>query len=458
MPAETPDSRLAESPDRDSVWEWWQGLVNYERRQPSTEDLKLQRMREVLEALGNPHAALKCLHVSGTKGKGSVCAYLDSILRQATRRVALFTSPHLETINERFIVNGVPIPMEELADRIREVRTASMAIPGEPPTFFEVATAAAFLHFKKAQADWTVLETGLGGRLDSTNVCAPSGCAITSISLDHTRQLGETTELIAWEKAGILKPGVPAVSGVREPGPREAIARQAALVGAPLWEIDKDIIISNISLEEDPRQPGLWRFDLVTPFKAHRGLVPGLPGKHQVDNAALAVSLLDFVGEFPQEPAILSGLSGVLWPGRVETVHRSPWVVLDTAHNVASVQALTDTLAAHAVRGTRHLVFAASVDKDIRGMLAHLVGFFDKIHLTRYLGGQRACPPGNLLALLSDMDRARATLNENPIDCLNSILGKASGSDLVCITGSVFLAGEIKPMLDARFSRSYRAP
>jgi len=435
-----------------SAWNWWQGLVNFERRQPSFEELKLQRISDILGLLENPHLKLKCLHVAGTKGKGSVCAFLDSILRHGNQGVGLFTSPHLETINERFTVNGIPISTDDLLSRIWEVSKAAKTIGGEPPTFFEVATAAAFLHFRNSKIDWGILETGLGGRLDSTNVCVPIGCAITSISLDHTKQLGDTVEKIAGEKAGILKKGIPAVSGVREHGPREVIRRHAREVEAPLWELDNEIRIINQKLIEDTKNPGLWKFDLITPKSFHRDLIPNLPGKHQIDNAALAIGLLDQLNISPEELAIKSGVRLVQWPCRIQTINEKPWVILDTAHNVASIKALTESIFFSRPHGTTHLVFAASQDKDTQGMLAHLADFFDKIYLTRYLGGLRATPPENLYESVPKKHQAIAKIYENPIKCLESILENTSPLDLVCITGSVFLAGELKPWLNKRFS------
>lgn len=451
MSSKPVDAHGTETDPSSSAWNWWQELINYERRQASSEDLKLHRIGEILHFLDNPHLSLKCFHVAGTKGKGSVCAYLDSILRHGGHKVGLFTSPHLETINERFAVNGYPISNEDLCKRILEVRDAARAIPGEPPTFFEVATAAGFLHFRHSKVDWVVLETGLGGRLDSTNVCVPVGCAISSISLDHTKQLGETVEQIAGEKAGILKSGIPAVSGVRESGPKWVIHSQAKAVDALLWEIDKEVLIYNENKIIDSDPPGLWKFDLRTPRSTHAELTTGLPGRHQVDNAALAVALLEQVGVLPEVSIVRSGLRKVQWPCRVETIIRHPWIILDTAHNVASVKALTEALFSTRPQGKSYLVFAASQDKDINGMLAHLAGLFDRIHLTRYSGGLRSAAPEFLFEALPIASQKNAIINENPTDCLESIISTASQADLICITGSVFLAGELKPWLNSRF-------
>ena len=224
-------------------------------------------------------------------------------------------------------------------------------------------------------------------------------------------------------------------------------------MNSPLWELDEEIRIINQRLIKESNPPGLWEFDLITPKTVHKNLRPGLPGKHQIDNAALAVALLDMVGEESKESVIQSGLKQINWPCRIETINLSPWVIIDTAHNVASVKALTEALFMTRPLGKTHLVFAASQDKDIQGMLAHLAGLFDKLHLTRYLGGLRSTAPQTLLQWVPDDHKQRATLYENPINCLDGILAEASQLDMICITGSVFLAGELKPWLKRRFSQ-----
>lgn len=415
-------------------------MVNYERRPASLEELKLQRITEILNAVGNPHHLLKCLHVAGTKGKGSVCAYVDSILRKAGYSVGLFTSPHLVEINERFAVNGQPISTAELKERVLEIRSASAKISCEPPTFFEVATCVAFKHFKDLSLDYVVLETGLGGRLDSTNVCRPIASGLTSISLDHTKQLGSTVELIAAEKAGILKSGVPAVSGVRSKGPKEVIQEKAKIIETDLWELDEQIKVTNLSPETNAK----WSFNLELPNRNFSGLVAGLSGKHQIDNASIAIAMIERAGIRVSDKAIKDGIQNVNWPGRVEVIEKNPWIILDTAHNTASIIALTEALKDIPISGKKHLVFAASQDKDITGMLNHLASKFDAIHLTRYSGGIRAANPQDMLECIPKEFRARCLLNENPLISLSFALKHASRADLICITGSVFLAGDLK--------------
>src|SRR3954470_15735456 len=223
---------------------FWYGRINYEVRAAGPGDLKLERMRALLRLLGDPHDRVRLVHVTGTKGKGSTAAMLAAILRAAGYRVGLFTSPHLTDVRERVQVDGQPITEAELAARMTELAPAVAAMDADgfpPPTFFEIGTALGFLHFAYRRCDLAVIEVGLGGRFDSTNVCRPPVSVVTSVGLDHPPQLGDTVEPVAEQKAGIIKPNVPVVSGVSEPGPRVVVRQTAADLTAPLWERGADI-------------------------------------------------------------------------------------------------------------------------------------------------------------------------------------------------------------------------
>src|SRR5438067_8615691 len=219
----------------DEALAFWYGRVNYERTAPQPADLKLDRMRALLHRLGDPHERLRTVHVAGSKGKGSTCAMLASVLRCAGYRTGLFTSPHLVDVRERIQIDGELIGRDEVAVLMDEIRPAVEALEaeGQPPTFFEVGTALGFLHFLRRGCDIAVIEVGLGGRFDSTNVITPLVSVITSISLDHTAILGETVEKIAFEKAGIIKRGVPVVSGGTDPAARGVVGQVGGEVGAP---------------------------------------------------------------------------------------------------------------------------------------------------------------------------------------------------------------------------------
>ncbi len=298
--------------------QFWFGRVNYEQKTPQPDDLKLQHMRSLLARLGDPQDRLRILHVAGSKGKGSTSAMLAAMLQAAGYRTGLFTSPHLVAVEERMQVDRQPIARAELAALMAEMREASRVGGLERElTFFEVGTALGFLHFVRRRVDVAIVEVGLGGRFDSTNVCRPLAALITSISLDHTQVLGDTPEQIAREKAGIIKPGRPTVSGVRAAGPRGVIAETCRRRGSPLRQIDSDFRYTYepaLIGEQDERgsvaHVQTWR-------RAWPDLHLGLIGEHQARNAALAVAAIELLGELGlpvPEAAVRTGLATVRWP------------------------------------------------------------------------------------------------------------------------------------------------
>ena len=424
---------------------FWYGRVNYEVRAAGPGDLKLERMRALLRLLGDPHDRLRIVHVTGTKGKGSTCAMLGAVLRAAGYRVGLFTSPHLERVAERIQVDGVPISEAELAAGMSEITTATRALEasGPGPTFFEIGTALGFLHFVRRRVDVAVVEVGLGGRFDSTNVVRPLVAVVTSVGLDHTAQLGNTVEAIAGEKAGIIKRRVPTVSGVTDPGPREVIRRAAAAVDAPLWQLGRDF-----GYEYGPGNVAR----ISTPRRSYPPLPLGLLGGHQAHNAALAVAAVERLrdaGLTIPDAALARGLAEVRWPARVEVVSRGPWVVLDTAHNVPSAEALVATLRESVpAAGTRRVVLAVSADKDVAGVVRVLAGYFDHFHLTRYGDNPRAVPPETLAALVAEVAPGRGvTVHPAAAAAWRAARDLAGSDDLLCVTGSLFLAGELSPLV-----------
>src|SRR5262245_14906717 len=409
----------------DEALAFWYGRINYEVRAAKPGDLKLERMRALLKLLGDPHDRIRLVHVTGTKGKGSTCAMIASILRAAGYRVGLFTSPHLEHVEERIQVDGIPISHAELAARMDEVAGAVGAPDshGAPITFFEIGTALGFLHFCYRRCDIAVIEVGLGGRFDSTNVCTPLVSVLTNVGFDHTAQLGKTLEEIAYQKAGIIKRRVPVVSGVTQDGPREVIRRVAAEVNAPLWEVSRDAKRST----------------------------PALLGAHQVANAAVAVATIDRLRDTGMpipDSAIDRGLAIVRWPARIEPVFEPPVVILDTAQHVPSVEALVVTLReSFPVPGRKAVVFAVSADKNYAEMLRVLAGYFDHFHLTRY-GNPRCVPPEKLAAVLAEVAPGKPFTTHLTAAAAWAAARSAAGeNDLLCITGSVFLAGELRPVV-----------
>ncbi len=438
----------------DEALAFWYGRVNYERKVPQPGDLKLDRMRALLHRLGDPHEKLRTVHVAGSKGKGSTCAMLASVLRHAGYRVGLFTSPHLTDVRERIQVNGELIGRDELAELMAEIKPAveELETAGEPVTFFEVGTALGFLHFLRQKCDIAVIEVGLGGRFDSTNVLTPLVSIITSISLDHTQMLGETVEQIAFEKAGIIKPGVPVVGGVTEPGPRAVIERVAAERGSPLAQLEIDFRYVRGFPGKRLERRGIGLLSTVVRTSAYEwAIIAGLPGSHQLRNASLVVATverLDSAGFRISDSDVREGIRSVKWPARFEFIGTKPRAILDCAHNVASAQALVETLHYFFLPRRRVLIFAVSSDKDIPGMFRVLAPHFRRFYLTRYQQSTRAVPPEQLAAMLPP--EVERVLCPTPADAWSAAVADATPETLVVIAGSVFLAGELRPaLLDA---------
>ena len=435
---------------------FWFGRVNYEQLSPKPSDLTLERMVALLERLGNPQQNLRIVHIAGSKGKGSTSAMLASVFQQAGYRTGLFTSPHLVRVEERIQVDGLSISKEELASALDQVSGAVAELearsPGRlPVTFFEVATALGFVHFARRRVELAVIEVGLGGRFDSTNVCRPMVSIITSISIDHTQQLGNTLARIAGEKAGIVKPGRPTISGVRGGEARAVIAETCRQRGSALQQLD-----GNFHYLHEPGQ--VWeygqrlpRLQVTTARRSWPAMDIGLMGEHQAANAALAVVAVEQLraqGLSIDDGAVVAGLAGVRWPARLEVLGRQPLVLLDCAHNLASAQALIDTLHASFPgerTGGRSLIFAGNRDKDLGGMLHLLAGHFTHIILTRFDNNPRCVPPERLLELAPKT--VPCTVCPTSEAAWLEARTVAGPGDLICVTGSVFLAGELRPVL-----------
>jgi len=443
--------------------------IDYERARNvpyRARNFKLERMWELLDRLGNPHQGMPAVHVAGTKGKGSTAAMVGAVLSAAGYRTGVFTSPHLDRVEQRLAVDGQPCsPAElvELLDRMSpaveamDVAARSYDPPEDGPTYFEITTAMAMLHYARRKVDAAVLEVGLGGRLDSTNVCRPVVSVITSISFDHTRQLGNTLESIAKEKAGIVKRGVPVVSGVLAPGPREVIREACRREGCRLIELGVDFDFDYYPPFRMESAPATGRIDFHYHGKGgehgFRDVSLALLGRHQAANAAVALAVLAELrqnGWCIPEGAIRAGLAGLDWPARVELLARQPAIVVDSAHNLASVDALVRVLDESFSVRRRLLLFAATYDKDIRGMLLRLLREFDHAILTRYLTNPRAVPPEELGAMAAELTGRRYPVSPTPADAWEQIRGLASPEDLVCVTGSFFIAAEIRRLIRGR--------
>jgi dihydrofolate synthase/folylpolyglutamate synthase len=391
-------------------------------------------IRALLTELGSPDERLRCVLVAGTNGKGSVARVLAASLMKAGERVGLYTSPHLQRLGERVQVDLAPEPHERIEELIGRVRPAAER---HGNTFFEVVTAAALLRFAEAGVAWAVLEVGLGGRLDATNAVRPELSVITSVALDHTAVLGATLEEIAFEKAGVMRPGVPLISGVTEPRPAGVIARRAAEVGAGLTVYGKDFWGEDARLAWEGTS-FTWRH----PGAASDGVrvASGLVGRHQVANLTLALEAGCRLGVGLEEA--LDAVRHARWPGRLESFWlQGRRVVLDGAHNPAAARALAAAIA-ELTGEAAVLVFGASADKDVAGVVTALAPVARRTVVTHAVHSPRAMAPLDLAALLPG-----ATVADDPGAALEAALGLSRPGETVVVAGSLFLVGEARDRL-----------
>ena len=431
---------------------WLESLINVERLpELPYSRLGLDPIRHLLARMGEPQRGLCVIHVAGSKGKGSTALFAEAILRAAEQRVGTFTSPHLERWTERFRVAGEEVSGESLASTLASLRPHVEALareaPALAPTFFDVITAAAFLLFRDAAVDCAVVEVGLGGRLDSTNVVDPAVACITTIELEHTDRLGTTRAAIAGEKAGILKRGRPAVVGALPPDALGVVEARARALGAPLSRLGREFSSEVSSSGASGVRLGLRDGSLEVET------VLSTLGAHQAANAALALACVRRATPGLSNDALAraaeAGLAAARLPGRVELLGRRPWLVVDGAHTVESARALADALQPLARRRGR-LVLSVSSGKNLAGILSAVLPGFDEIFVTR-ADAQRSLDPLEVAdAIRAAGSQATVHAVPNPFLALRAAREGLSEQDLLCATGSLYLAGIARQVLAAQ--------
>lgn len=421
-------------------------------QQARVQKFGLENIRTLSAALGNPHLAAPCVHVAGTNGKGSTAAMIESILRAAGFRTGLYTSPHLERINERIRVDGEDISEDAFAAAWTRVQATveSLLADGKlaaHPTFFECVTAMAFVAFadaakeKSARPSFAIYEVGLGGRLDSTNIVEPEVAVITPIDFDHENFLGHSIEEIAGEKAGIIKRGVPVVSAPQRPEARAVIARRASERGARLVEAEAVWRPEHLS-----SRGGFYR---ASASRAGEGetvaIAPSLPGKFQVQNAVTAATAAILLRErgFPvSDEAIAMGISSARWPGRLERISERPVIYLDGAHNPAAARELKAFWEENFEGRRIHLIYGAMRDKAVDEVAGLLFPMAESVILTQPKQS-RAISAQHLAEMTAGLAR-RATVVADPAEALERAIVEAGPDDVIFVTGSLFLVGDVR--------------
>jgi len=469
----------------------YEKLISY---QYNASTFSLDRMVKMLEYVGNPHKSFPSIHITGTKGKGSTAIMMSTILEHAGLRTGLFTSPHLIDLKERIQINRQNISEQEFTDNLDDLRPYIQNLrdtePSASPTFFEILTAITMLYFKKKRVEMAVLEVGLGGRLDSTNVVIPHVSIITNVGFDHTAILGNTLSRIAYEKAGIIKQGVPVVSAVEAPEALSVIEETCKGKDTRLYLLGRDIWVEEVQGIHENKSAlhkhnhrtildfGLRNADLslnpqvqnpksqIQNPKSERGLICTIKtwrhtypeiflpliGAHQAKNCALVLGALEIMREQGtisiDDETIRKALAQVHCPARVEVIGKNPFIILDYAHTVDSMRFLRRSLLENFKFHKLVLILGFAQDKDLDNILREIVTVGDAIIVTRSKN-PRAAPPEDLSQRIERLCGKQAEITDNTQDAVTAAKQMASKEDLICITGSAYVAGEAMQALNS---------
>lgn len=395
----------------------------------------VENIQWILSTIGNPHERLRTIHIGGTNGKGSVAAMLSHIMKGAGYRVGKYTSPHLVSFTERITINETAITEGEVAELVESIRhRLERANPGERFTFFDFTTALALEYFRRSHVDIALIEVGLGGRLDSTNVVNPLVSIITNVAMDHMDYLGDDILRIAREKSGIIKKGVPVITGALDL-PKRIIEETAHIQGSPVYSMGRDFSFT---------KAGTQRMSYTGLKLALSDIFVNLPGDHQLGNAALALCAMEILSSFGlkvDKGELRDGLTQVTWPGRLEVVSERPAVIIDGAHNRAGVEALTAFLRSLPKKGKRLLIFGVMKDKEYEGMLKELLPYFDEVILTMP-ANERALSPEIMKNIVPT-----AVIIHDSTKAVKEAQRIATPNDTIVITGSLYLVGEFKAIV-----------
>ena len=418
----------------------------------STFDLK--RMEEMMCSVGDPHTKRKTIHITGTKGKGSTAIIVSSILSRLGLKTGLFTSPHLTYLGERMKVNDKTISQETFVQLMNMLKPYIDKITAETPilmpTFFEIVTAIAFLYFEREKTDISVMEVGMGGRLDSTNIILPEVSVITPVGYDHTDRLGKTLDKIAFEKAGIIKEDIPVISSIQEPDALAVISKTCNEKRSLLYLVGQDILIYDIKVAQ---RNGIYGTECVieTWRNRYKNIFLPLVGRHQVENCAAAIGSLEVLAgkgviKIDNE-LIVNALADIRCPARIEVISEEPLTIVDTAHTVASMKILRESIKESFSFRKLVLVIGLSSDKDIEGVLKEIVSISNDLIFTR-TGNPREADPEQMAVIAKRFSQNNLMVIEDIDEAMEEAKEIANADDLICITGSFFLAGKVKELFD----------